>query len=79
MDKQTQDKSIAERFKEVALGISDEEIKQIIKDELREQIKNQVDFGSTIGEWVEVMLEEDEEWIELVRDCMRKSIKDKFK
>ena len=42
MDNQTQDyitlKPIAERFKEVAMTISNDEIKAIIKVELREQI-----------------------------------------
>ena len=46
-------KPIAERFKEVAMSISDDEIKSIIKEELREQIRNQVNFGSTIGQWVD--------------------------
>lgn len=83
MDRQTQTyislKPITERFQEVARSITDDEIKDIIKEELREQIHIQVDFGSVIGGWVEMMLEEDESWIELVKDCMRKSIIDKFK
>lgn len=83
MTNQTQDyitlKPIAERFKEVAATISDDEIKSIIKDELREQIRTQVDFGSTIAQWVEDMLNDDESWVELVIDCMKESIKNKFK
>ena len=83
MTNQTQDyitlKPIAERFKEVAMSISDDEIKTIIKEELREQIRNQVNFGSTIGQWVDDMLEDDESWVELVVDCMKTSIKNKFK
>ena len=83
MTNQTQDyvtlKPIAERFKEVAMSISDDEIKAIIKEELREQIRNQVNFGSTIGQWVDDMLEDDESWVELVVDCMKESIKNKFK
>lgn len=83
MTNQTQDyitlKPIAERFKEVAATISDDEIKSIIKDELREQIRTQVDFGSTIEQWVEDMLNDDESWVELVIDCMKESIKNKFK
>jgi hypothetical protein len=82
MTKQTQDyislKPIAERFKEVATSISDDEIKAIIKDELRTQIREQVEFGSVIGEWVDTILE-DEEWVELVRTCMKDSIISKFK
>ena len=49
------------------------------KEELREQIRNQVNFGSTIGQWVDDMLEDDESWVELVVDCMKTSIKNKFK
>lgn len=83
MNNQTQDyitlKPIAERFKEVATTISDEEIKSIIKNELREQIRAQVDFGSTIAQWVEDMLNDDESWVELVINCMKESIKNKFR
>jgi CRISPR/Cas system CMR subunit Cmr4 (Cas7 group RAMP superfamily) len=82
MTKQTQDyislKPIAERFKDVATSISDNEIKEIIKDELRTQIREQVEFGSVIGEWVDTILEDDE-WVELVRKCMKDSIINKFK
>lgn len=83
MTNQTQDyitlKPIAERFKEVAATISDEEIKYLIKDELREQIRTQVDFGSTIAQWIEDMLNDDESWVELVINCMKESIKNKFR
>lgn len=83
MSRQVQDyitlKPIAERFKEVAMSISDDEIKALIKEELREQIRSQVDFGRTIGEWVDDMLTDDESWVELVISCMKESIKNKFK
>lgn len=83
MSNQAQDyitlKPIAERFKKVAATISDDEIKSLIKQELREQIRTQVDFGSTIAQWVEDMLNDDESWVELVIDCMKKSIKNKFR
>ena len=72
-------KPIAERFKEVAMSISDDEIKALIKEELREQIRSQVDFGRTIGEWVDDMLTHDASWVELVISCMKESIKNKFK
>lgn len=75
MANQTQ---IAERFKDVAATISNDEIKSLIKEELREQIRIQVGFGNTISEWVETYLE-DEEMCELVRTCMVDSIKNKFK
>lgn len=83
MSNQTQDyitlKPIAERFKEVATTISDDEIKSLIKEELREQIRTQVDFGSTIAQWVEDMLNDDESWVELVINCMKESIQNKFR
>jgi len=82
MSKQVQDyislKPIADRFKEVANTISDDEIKLLIKEELRNQIRNQVEFGSVISEWVEEMLEEDE-MVELVRNSFVESIKSKFR
>ena len=82
MKEQTADyitlKPIAERFKEIANTISDEEIKILIKEELRHQIKEQVEFGRTIAEWVHEMLEEDDSWIALVKQCMEKSIREKF-
>ena len=71
-------KPIAERFKEIANSISDEEIKILIKEELKHQIKEQVEFGRTIAEWVEEMLEEDDSWVTLVKQCMEKSIREKF-
>ena len=83
MTNQTRDyinlKPIADRFKQIASTISDNEIKDIIKSELRRQIQEQVDFGYTISQWVDDMLEDDDSWVELVRDCMKKSIKEKFK
>lgn len=84
MTNQTQDyitlKPIAERFKKVAMTISDEEIKAIIIQELRKQICTQVDFGSTVAQWVDDMLEDDESyWTDLVISCMKESIRNKFK
>ncbi len=82
MSNQVQDyislKPIADRFKEVASTISDDEIKSLIKEELRNQIRNQVEFGSTISEWVDEMLGEDE-MAELVRSSLIESIKSKFR
>lgn len=71
-------KPISDRFKEVALSITDSEIKNLIMQELKAQIREQVTFGQTIAEWVDTMLEDDESWVELVSNCMRKSIEEKF-
>lgn len=71
-------KPIAERFKEVAMKISDDEIKNLIKEELRVQIREQVEFGSVINEWVECWLE-DEDNCDFVMKAIKESIKNKFK
>ena len=71
-------KPIAERFKAVAMAISDDEIKAIIESELREQIRKQVEFGEVINEWAETWLE-DEDNCNFVLNCIKDSIKDKFK
>lgn len=82
MNKQTEDyiklKPIADRFKEVTMSISDDEIKAIIKEELREQIRNQVKFGTVINEWTEIWLE-DENNCEFVMRCIKDSIQNKFR
>ncbi|MEY8352510.1 hypothetical protein AALB39_04045 [Lachnospiraceae bacterium 54-53] len=81
MTDQTRDyialKPIADRFKEVASTISDDEIRSLIKEELREQIHKQVEFGSTIAEWVDDYLEDDDT-CEFVKKCFVDSIKKKF-
>ena len=81
MNCQTRDyitlKPIAERFKEVAMTISDDEIRAIIKDELREQIRKQVEFGEVINEWTEVWLE-NEDNCDFVMNCIKDSIRNKF-
>jgi hypothetical protein len=49
MENQTENyiilKPIAERFNRIAKEISDDEIKSIIKNEMREQIKGRIDFS----------------------------------
>lgn len=72
-------KSISDRFKEIALGITDSEIKNLIIQELKTQIREQVTFGQTIAGWVDTMLEDDDSWVKLVSECMRKSIEEKFR
>lgn len=81
MNKQTLDyitlKPIAERFKEVAASITDDEIRSLIKQELREQIHDQVAFGPIVGEWVDTWVE-DEDNCEFVMKCIKESIETKF-
>lgn len=82
MNRQTEDyiklKPIADRFKKVATTISDDEIKRIIIDELREQIRKQVEFGAVINDWTETWLE-DENNCEFVMKCIHESIQNKFR
>lgn len=70
-------KPIAERFNRIAKEITDEDIKQLIKSELREQLRA-YDFGYDVkvimDEWFE-----DEKNVESVRNMIEKSIKDRFK
>ena len=72
-------KPISDRLKKVALSITDAEIKNLIMQELKVQIREQVTFGQTIADWVDTMLEDDESWVELVSNCMKECIKNKFK
>lgn len=70
-------KPIAERFSRIAGEITDEEIKNIIKSAMREQV-SQIDFASTIqivvDEWFE-----DESHIDFICKSLNECIKDKFK
>ena len=50
-------KPIAERFSKIANSFSDEEIRSIIKSEMREQIKNAIDFSS-VGNLVDDYIED---------------------
>lgn len=53
-------KPIAERFNKIAKEISDSDIKYIIKEAMREQIKDVFDFGR-LGELTEEYIEENED------------------
>ena len=70
-------KPIAERFNRVAKEITDEEIKNLIKSELREQIKS-CDFGYEIKIIVEEWFN-DYKNVESVQNMIEQSIKDKFR
>lgn len=70
-------KTVEERSKEIAMSITDDEIRAIIKEELIRQIRREVKFGTVINDWIELWLE-DEDNCEFVMNCIRKSIKKKF-
>jgi iron-sulfur cluster repair protein YtfE (RIC family) len=53
-------KPIAERFNKISASITDAEIKQLIKDELRDQMKK-ISFGGTIDAIVSAYIEDHEE------------------
>ena len=70
-------KPIAERFNRIANEITDDEIKSLIKSELREQLRESGitrSVGFVIDEWFE-----DEKNIKFVMDTVEQSIKDKFR
>lgn len=82
MNTQTQDyiilKPIAERFKKVADKITDDDIKWLIKDELREQIRTQVNLGNYVDEIVAEFFEQ-ENMKERIWKLIEENIKEKFK
>lgn len=80
MTKQTEDylslKPLAERFKEAANKITDEELDYIIKSKIKEHIEKQIDFSS-FGTAIEEVIEnwfEDNENCNFVLDTLRESI-----
>lgn len=80
MEKQTEDylslKPLAERFKEAANRITDEELDYIIRSKIKEQIESQIDFSS-FGTTMEEVIEnwfEDNENCNFVLDTLMESI-----
>ena len=70
-------KPITERFNRIANEMTDVEIKDLIKSELREQIKL-CDFGHDVKIIVDEWFEEDKN-VESVKSLIEQSIKDKFR
>ena len=68
-------KPIAERFNRIANSISDDEIKSLIKDEMRNQLK-QVNFSSQIEEIIFDYIENNQEDM---LDLYKQELKNKFK
>jgi len=64
-------KPIAERFNRVSSEITDDEIKNLIKAELRDQLKC-VDFGGMVAEIVS-------DWIEDNTDTLKKLLLEAYK
>lgn len=64
-------KPIAERFSRVASDITDDEIRSLIKSELRDQLKC-VDFGGMISEIAY-------DWVDNNRDVVEKMLLESYK
>lgn len=70
-------KPIAERFSRIASEITDDEIKSLIKSEMREQIRS-VNFGDTIGEVIAEWFEQ-EDTTEFIWKTLNDSITNRLK
>jgi len=70
-------KPIAERFSRVASEITDDEIKNLIKSELRDQIKA-LRFGQVLGDVIDEWLEQ-EDITDLIYKTLEDSIKNRLK
>jgi len=68
-------KPIAERFNKIANSISDDEIKSLIKNEMRDQLKR-INFSSQIEEIIIDYIENNQE---NVLDLYKKELKNKFR
>lgn len=82
MDKQTFDyislKPIADRFRKAAGTISDYEIRDIVKDQIAQNVKEQLEdsyfsLGQIIKDWFD-----DEDNIEWINKTLKASIKNKL-
>lgn len=82
MSKQTEAyiplKLIADRFREVSKSISDDELKEIVKDELRRKVRIELScMELPLGEIVEAWFEDDDNTL-WVLNSLKDSIKNKL-
>ena len=70
-------KPIAERFNRISSEITDEEIKQLIKSSLKEQLET-VNFASVLSDMVENYFE-DENNVDKTRKLLEEGIKNRLK
>ena len=68
-------KPIAERFNKIANSISDDEIKSLIKDEMRNQLKR-INFSSQIEEIISDYIDNNQEDM---LDLYKQELKNKFR
>lgn len=85
MNKQTADyislKPLADRFREVANQITNEEIDYMIRDELRQTIREQISDIDTCTYRLDDLIEtwfDDQKNIDFIVDTLKGSIKDKL-
>ena len=67
-------KPIAERFSSVANSITDDDLKYIIKDELRKQIQS-INFGGWISDVLSDWVDEN---VETITDLAKKCVTDRL-
>jgi len=68
-------KPIAERFNKIANSISDDEIRSLIKNEMRDQLKR-INFSSQIEEIISDYIDNNQE---NMLDLYKKELKNKFR
>lgn len=69
-------KPISERFNRIANDITDDEIKNLIKGEIRNEIQKCCDFGKSINEIGYEWIEDNKE---VVIDLLKKTLVEKFR
>lgn len=82
MSKQTEDyislKPIADRFREAAKSISDDELREIVKDGLRNKIREEMDNINIPLEEITESWFEDENNVEWIINTLKESIENKL-
>ena len=82
MNKQTEDyislKPIADRFREAAKSISDDELREIVKDGLRSKVREELDCMEFPLEEITESWFEDEKNVAWILDSLKKSIENRL-
>lgn len=67
-------KPISERFSRISKEITDDEIRCLIKDELRKQLGKAIDFGRLQDVIEEVMDESEDKIKEMIMESMKRKL-----
>lgn len=82
MSKQTEDyislKPIADRFREAAKSISDEELREIVKDGLRSKVREELDCMELPLEEIVESWFEDEKNVALILNSLKESLENRL-